>query len=351
MLFCYLTFSYIGCKKDTYEYNVLQPSRGDTTTLLGISSGERGDSARNTVYLDLSKEVRTNVLKSSWDLGLYCSNDEFRAIINHSTGATVVATDKTDMGSVTAADTISLVTNRTLDLGAVAGSINTIDPVVGTFATYLAGTAIAPVSATVAENKVYILNRGKSTNLADRAWVKFKITRITNGYQVSYGRIEAASNALSSRQVNKDASYNFKYVSFSSLTANVEPAKSLWDIAYGLSTYRSDETTPIAAPDFMQINFAAGVTAAQVMVTETKTFANYSLADAEGVTFSGNRDVIGVNWRDLSRSTTGGLSVYNDRFYLVKDGDGNIYKLSFAGGGSRGNPTVQYIRLSADINQ
>lgn len=335
-LFCSLAIAFPGCKKDTTYIDYLRPSKGDTTTLVGIYNLERADSAAYSVYLDLSKEVKTSVLRSAWDLGFYCSTDTFRVIINHALGATVLGLDKTDLNAVGVSDSSTHAAEMILN--ETSGNAATVDPVTGTRDTYLSGTKILEISATAALNKVYILNRGAAPGIKARQGLKFRIQRQGNGYTITYGTLSASS--YSTLTLNKDAAYNFKYLSFSSSTVSVEPAKKLWDLEFTATTYQSG-TTPVFRPDFMLINFVGGVTAAQVMVAD-KSYESFTASDISAVTFSGARDAIGTSWFNLTATTLGGYSILTDRFYLIKDALGNIYKLNFFGGGSRGKPIVAY---------
>jgi len=345
--FCLMLFTWLGCKKDTTTFNRLEPSRGDTVTLQGVAGRERADSAYHTVFLDFSKEVQSSKLRTSWDLGFYCGT-EFRVIINHAVGATLSRLTKTNLNDVTAADTIPLVSALNLDLDTV-GNLANVDPVDKNAADYLNGTVIQDIPQAAGSSVVLILNRGTASNFRNRSWIKMKITRSGNGYAVTWGNIADNNNLYSNFTINKDASYNFRYRSFTNGDVIYEPAKTLWDIAWGLSTYKTVNAagTSVAqpVPDFMMINFMNGVTAAEVMVTSATTFENFTEAQLTGITFSALRDAIGVNWRNLTRSTIGALSINTDRFYLVKDKENNIYKVSFAGGGSRGYPVVWYIRV------
>lgn len=343
-LLCYLSFSYLGCKKDKTVFNIIAPSAGDTTTLAGISNLETGDSARNSVFLDLSKNVQTTVARSSWDLGFYSGTAYWRAIINHSNGATITATDKTDLRAVTQADsTTALATS--MSLTDITGTASTVDPVTGIFGNYIGGTRIDTVYADATLNKVYILNRGQSLNFLNRAWLKFKITRSGNRYTVTYGPL--AQTEFNILEVTKDATYNFKYGSFSSTTVSVEPAKTLWDLQWGKSTCKDAAGTIVTTPDFVLINFANNVTAAKIPTGSdgASRFATFSKADMDNLnpTFSAERDAIGTSWFIKSTSRSG-LSINTNLFYLIKDAEGNIYKLNFAGG-SRGKPVLQYILI------
>jgi len=337
VLFCLLSII-SSCKDEEIIINTVKPSEGSTLTLSGLSGTEQGINARNSVFVDLSKDLQNSTLRTGWDLGFYCGSD-FRVIINHSTGATAIQLDKTSLSDVTMADVTGLASgSAALDLGTAA--ISTVDPVTGNFTNYIAGTVWKDVA--VSENRVFILNRGVAGNIDARDLMKVLVSRTTNGYQIQYGTIDAALPR--STTVIKDASYNFKFLSFESLaTLDVEPAKKLWDIEYTVSTYTNAAGLPVAAPDFVLINFANGVTAAEIIfgTDQTKDYASFTTANLSGITFSGNKDMIGVKWRTTAGSTGTTLNINTDRFYLIKDTEGNIYKLKF-NGGLRGKPEIQY---------
>ncbi|SEA80152.1 HmuY family protein [Pedobacter hartonius] len=359
----YIMFAWAGCKEDTTRFFPIMPSAGDTVALAGLYSRERPDSAWKSVFLDFSKEVQTGVLRSSWDLGFYCANDTFRVIINSSLGAAAAQTDKINLNNITETDTALLATSKKLVLTIDTGNATTVDPVQADKAAYLSGTVIKEISANSSANNVYIIKRGANTNLRFSKWIKVKINRTNNGYTVTYGNMNDNNNLYTTLTVTKDASYNWRYVSFSSRTSSYEPAKTSWDICWGSNTYVAMNadgtliTNPSGTvraqqqPDFVLINFMAGVTAYEVIPGNdvTKIYDNFTEADALAIpqaSWSAKRDAIGAKWRRLTTLDAGGsLDINIDRFYLVKDAKGNIYSVSFAGGGSRGNQIVRYKRL------
>jgi len=347
IVFSILIITFSSCKKENTIFNDILPYDGGTLTLSGIASTETGINAANSVFVDMSRNTQTSALRAAWDLGFYCSTTDFKVIINHSTVATIVQINKTDLSAVTSADIASLPNDsNTLIVGANA-AMTTVDPVAGDFSTYLTGLVINNVSANDAENKVYILNRGRGGNIANRAFLKMKINRRTNGYTVSYAPIDQAEP--SSFDVQKDASFNFKYLSFSSASVVVEPAKANWDFEWTLSTTKNAVTgLPVATPDFVQINFGGGVKAAEVIFGTdlTKNYDSFQDSDIESLTYLGTREVIGTNWRNAATSNASVLNINNDRFYVIQDPAGNYYKLRFSGGG-RGRPELVFKLLRA----
>jgi hypothetical protein len=319
-----------SCDKDD-KIVIPPPSDGKTETLSG---GAGGANAANAVYIDFSTDKQDSVARTAWDLGFYSGTD-FRVVINNTTAATAKAINKTDLAAVTVADTVGFAAS--LALGQGAGTFSIIDDVDGD----LTKTVIAAVSATEAENKVYILKPSNGMVAAARDWYKIRIIRNGSNYKLQYAKL--SETAVKTIDVTKDASYNFKYVSLETNGAvNVEPAKANWDIQWTLTTYKANPTLPYTYSDYVYINYLAGVQAAEVLTT-TATFDAYAEANIAATTFSSSKTVIGGNWRN----TQAPIGVKTDRFYVVKDGAGNVYKLRFisfhaSDGGVRGYPKIEY---------
>lgn len=340
-LLCIAT-AFTACKKDSDPIIEVLPSDGSTLTLKGLIGTEAGASAGNSVFVDFSADKQSSVAREAWDLGFYCGSD-FRVILNNTVGATAIATLKTDLATVTAADTTLLVTSGALALGQGLGSMTAIDPVDGNTATYLGNTVIAAVSATDADNKVYIVNRGAAGTATTRGWQKIRVLRSGTGYTLQYAKI--GETTFKTLTITKDAAYNFKAVSFVTGAVAVEPVKAEWDIEWSLATYKAGPTIPYTFSDLVLINFVGGVTAAEVL-TSTVSYADFKEANISAATFLDTREAIGSKWR-ITSSQTLPVGVLTDRFYLVKDASGNVYKLKFvsfipADGGVRGTPIIEY---------
>ena len=267
-LLCFAT-AFTACKKDSDPIIATPASTGSKITLNGLIGTETGSSAGNSVFVDFSADKQTSVARASWDLGFYSGTD-FKVILNNTVGATAIALNETDLTKVTEADTIALATAGALSLGQGAGGFSYIDPIEGDATAYLAGTVIKTISATDADNKVYIVNRGGATG-----WQKIRVIRAGANYTLQYAKI--SDKAFKSLTVTKDGAFNFKHVSFNTGAVEVEPAKANWDIEWTLATYKANQTTPYTFSDFVLINFVGGVTAAEVLVADSKvTFADFA---------------------------------------------------------------------------
>jgi len=328
------TFS-LACKKDADPIIVIPPSAGSQLQLNGLVASEAGSSAGNTVFVDLSTDKQTPVARSGWDLGFYDGSD-FRAIINNSTSATAKVLAKNDLTLVGDADTVGL---DKLALGFDAAAFDLIDNVLGD----LSKTVIPAVSVTDADNKVIVLNRGTGGGTPARDWYKLRVLRSGAGYKLQYAKL--AATTFSTFTIAKDANYNFSYVSLENGAVPVEPAKNLWDFKWSYSLYQTangPDMIPYAFSDLVTINSLAGVQAAEVL-TSTVSYDNYGMANVPTSTWLSTTDAIGGKWRSTQPAT----GVKTDRFYVVKDANGNYYKIKFlamgAGdGGTRGKPQFQY---------
>ncbi|RZL15185.1 MAG: hypothetical protein EOO89_14265, partial [Pedobacter sp.] len=221
---------FTACEKDEQTIIVPPPSDGSTLTLNGLAGAEAGASAGNSVFVDFSKDIQTSVERTGWDLGLYAGSD-FKVILNYTTGGSVVKINKTDINAVTAVD----FDPNALLVGGASGDFTLYDD--PTKANLLQSTAIAEISATEADNKVYILNRAANSVSPVSDLYKVRILRNgTSGYTVQYAKVNETT--FKTVAVQKDAAFNFQFVSLANNSATtVEPAKADWDIIWGFSIY------------------------------------------------------------------------------------------------------------------
>lgn len=313
-------------------------SDGTSIQLNGIAGTELGSSAANSVFLDLSSNIQTPVLRDSWDLGFY-NDADFRVVINATNGASVLEINKTDINAVSAKDVVL----DSLAVGQGMGKLSLVDDAKGD----LTKTAIKEISVTDADNKVYILNRkgGNATVLPADQIYKIRVLRKGTGYVLQYAKLnETTSKTI---DITKDTAYNFEYVSLEKgATVDVEPLKARWDLNWGYSMYYTNFGTgmiPYGFSDLVFTNKQAKVEAAEVL-TSTVTYDAFNENNIAAAKFSTDADAIGSKWRVTSGGPVG---VKTDRFYVIKDSAGNVYKLRFVSfhaedGGVRGKPKLEY---------
>ena len=251
----------------------------------------------NKVFIDLSANRQTAVNRNTWDLGFYTGADDYRVILNSSSAMMAKQINKNDLTQVTAADTVGFSTEVAFNQFAPATiSLPYIDYPNGD----LARTAIMATSATI--------------------------------------------------DIAKEEAYYFKYISFDNGAVSVEPARKKWDIAW---SYFSNVTNfgagevPYLFQDIILLN--RNVQVAKVM-TGTRTFADFGIGDIASQTFLTTQNAIAADWRSGGGPGTS-PAVRTDRYYIIKDGDNNYYKLRFTAltqNGERGYPAFEAVWLKRD---
>jgi hypothetical protein len=328
----------IGDKKEaTLTFGAIL-SNGGTQTL----EGKSGDVAyANSVYVDFSSNTQVAINRKNWDLGFYCG-DDFRVVLNPAFATTATASTKTDITAVTIEDANAAIDIAATPMSDDGLSINVIDSFDGA----LTGTVFAAVSATESENKVYFV--ASEDNKTSRGqWYKVKVTRNGTGYKVQYAKV--SETTIKTVEVSKNADNNFTFLSLTTGTVvSVEPAAKKWDIMWSYYV-GSTMGKPYFMQDMVITNNVGGAEAVEVL-TSTVTYDNFKAANLTGLEFSKARNVIANNWRVTANmgGATGAIGIKADRFYVVKDPNGNYYKLRFLrmglnnDGGERGRPVVEY---------
>ena len=334
---------------------------GNTTTQLNFNETASlgtalepqtgGATQPNQAYIDLSSTTLTTVPRVSWDLGFY-GGDEFRIVLNSSLKMAAKALNTTNIDEIATADS-------SMNIGQGQGNLTYIDSPDGD----IKATAIAAVSGNDEDNKVYLVNLGNgpsatqpatgsegSAGGAHRGWKKIRILKSGNDYKLQYADIAATTHKEVT--ISKNSAYNFTFFSFTTnAVADVEPQKNAWDINFTTFTNTVGGTTPYYFADFIVTNTKGGARSYEVL-TSAVSYENFAFANIDNSKFD-NEDQrnIGSNWRGTSVIGSDGIPVSafalkTDRFYIIKDPAGNIYKLKMTGGaseaGERGYPTFQY---------
>jgi hypothetical protein len=322
-------------------------SEGSTQTMNGKTDASN---YTNAVYADLSANSQTAVNRKSWNIG-FLSGADFKVILNPGYQTTAAPTAKTDINAVTLADAETVVN---LAHDALVTDPITI-PLADAWNGDLAKTTFATVSATESENKVYLLScEGSKTK---DLWFKVKVTRSGSGYRVQFARIGETS--IKTLEVPKNDAFNMTFVSLeNNAIVSVEPPKRNWDIEWGYSTNDSGLGTPYWTQDFILLNYLGGAEASEQASTggdvaanaaaALEAYNNYNEAKISTTTFVKTRDAIGAKWRLAAAPGVTNPGIRRDRFYVVKDPSGNVYKLKFVsygvptGDGERGKPVIEY---------
>lgn len=345
-----LVLCFASCDKTEIEDIKVPASSGSKMEVNGLIGSEQGSAAGNSVFIDFSKDNQGTLARAGWDLAFYCGND-FRVLINNTTAAMAKVTDKTDINAVSSADVAGV--NFVLDIANPSPeAFAMIDDIDGD----LSKTAIPAVSSTEAENKVIVIHRGTAGSVAERDLIKVRILRNASGsYTLQYAPIDATT--FNTIDITKDEEFNFKYWSFEQGEVAGEPRKSEWDIMWTMAIYKTPLGNDFVAyvfSDLVAINYLNGTMAVEkeyaTAAEATAAFEGYNKEMAAIDVFSNNRWTIGSRWRKTAAPGVTDPGVIKTRFYLVKDNQGNYYKLKFLtftseDGGTRGKPVLQYVLL------
>ncbi|WP_326982891.1 HmuY family protein [Chryseobacterium sp. MYb264] len=324
-----------------------------------------GPTQPNQVWIDLSdisivngkegpKETLTK--RTDWDMGFY-SGSSFKVIINSSVMMAA--------GKITGATNIDLV--KESDVAALKNQVQVasfnpanvayVDNVNGNFPTD--NTAIADVNAVDSENAIYLVNMGKdlytgsvpvgsiATGGDSRGWMKVQVVRSGDGYKVKYAELGATTHK--ELTIAKNAAYNFNFVSLkNNKEVFIQPEKNKWDISFTVFTNIIEGAGTYVYGDFVTTNIVGGAGSYEVKVAANvaaQTYKDFKKADVDASKFIYNdQRSIGPNWRNPVG--VNGLEVYGDRFYIIKDPEGNYFKLKFSRitdkDGVRGFPQFEY---------
>ena len=320
----------VSCSDDDDSKWITPPSTGATMTLQG---GAGAENAENSVYVDFSANEQVSVKRHSWHLAFNCGN-EFGVFLNSTAIGRAKEIVGIDVNDIISEDVLEpYVTALGMIMG---GEIKPSMDIVDTFDKAVSGTVIK-------EGKTYIYR----TEDAAFSYYKVKVTKKDNNtYTVSYALWD--SSEVKSADVKKDSKYNTIGLSLTDgKTVVIE--KEDWDIMWGRNTYKSPMAAgmPSAMADIVFINNKGGVKAAEVL-EEDIAYADYSEAMIATTTLLSDIDVISANWRATSSGMPPVIAVKKDRYYVVKDAAGNVYKLKFlaiggaSDGETRGYPKIQF---------
>ncbi|NJB71393.1 hypothetical protein GGR42_001855 [Saonia flava] len=328
----------------------LQISFAETAATAGSFAPEvGGPNEPNQVYVDLSSLTQSSANRASWDLGFH-SGDEYRVTLNGSIFMAAAKLEATDIDAVTPEDVAELqpqVAVGTFD----AANTAYVDGVTGEITT----TAIAEISETDEDNTVYLLNLGfevgtdtpdiGSVDISDdpRGWKKIRILRSGTDYVLQYADLDASEHTEVT--VSKNTGYHFSHFSFDTeKIVSVQPASDKWDMNFTVFTNEIPGFGSYGYSDFIATNSLSGVGAYQVEAA-TIAYADFTLSSVEEASFVTEARAIGSGWRNGGGPGTL-PSIKDDIYYVLKDADGNIYKIRFTAlvneSGERGYPEFEF---------
>jgi hypothetical protein len=327
--------AFTSCQKE--DEAVILPPPGDLTKV--IADIGAGPSYNEQVYVSLSKNMQVSRNIKDWDIAFEASPNGYRVYLN--TGKNMFACH-TGVSSFTDVDTVGKewhVDNAHLDDDSTA---------IGTW-----------YANNLSTNEVLVIDRGKifyNGASASQRFKKIKLESVnTTSYTFSYSDFN--SSVPVSFTLNKNADYSLMYFSFDGggHAVDIAPPKDEWDVVFTRYIYTFFEE-PVGSPFRYYLvtgglinrwNEVTGVKLVKDSIPGYISFEQVNAVSATSFTYTKNADVIGYDWKALDNSLN--FVVLPNRYYLVKDRSGFIYKMRFidfySTTGASGYITFQYQRL------
>lgn len=356
-ILAFASFIFASCSDDnnTNDPVIVKPVEGGT-----VAAKVGGPNQPNQVFVDLSANTQSIAKRDTWDLG-FSTGADFRVIINGSVKMAVKKLETTNIDEVQTQDNAVAVGTETI------ASWGYVDNPTGILTGNGAGigTAIAEISATATDNYVYLVNMGFEVGTStpstgsvaldgnSRGWKKIRITRDGNDYVVDYANL--ADTTHKTVKVSKKSDFNFTFLSLATgQEVSVQPTKKQWDLSFTSFTnyidYGQDQIT-YGFADFITTNILGGTkvymvqSTAATLASEFTAFTKANVEEGKFSTSTTDQRVIGDTWR-VGGGPSSQPSIKDERFYVVKDVDGNYFKVKFIAltndAGERGNPVFEY---------
>ncbi len=325
ILLCTSIF-FSGCFKE--EKPVPRPPKGDTE-VVQIPLTSNYD---KQFYFDLfTNQIIASNNNEAWDLAFDASENGYHIWLNSSKLMQAWNTGRKDFTAV----------------NSQAGAKWEWDYPDGDIQKNAIGEWGAFNNGNVVSNKhVYIIDRGvnKNENSFGRRKVVFESLE-NETYKVRFSRVDGGDEHIV--DIPKDSRYNRVYFSLDNggEVVKVEPEKNTYDLIFTRYThiFLEYDTLP-----YLVTGALLNISNVQAAKDSTLKFDEIELTDIDKFNFSSNRDAIGYDWKSFDINIEK-YDIIAGKFYVVKDQEGNYYKLRFldffSDTGERGFPKFEYQRL------
>lgn len=196
-------------------------------------------------------------------------------------------------------------------------------------------------------NEVYILGRLSANQYTQRKQIRFFYVD-NEIYRFHY--IDEETGIQDTVTITKNDSTAFVYYNFIGQNQlNPEPKKTQYDIVF--CTYYDLATLFGVTIPYLVRGVLLNTSGVQAVCDSVTTYDQVRYETLGQYEFSGQRDVIGYRWKDVSvdiNAGSAGYTVHRNMNYIVKTLEGNYYKmrfLSFSMDGESGFPQFEYTLL------
>lgn len=320
-----------ACEKA--EKPLVLPPAGAIDTL----SASMGVNYDNQVYVDFQTGTTKSVPYRSYDLAFEASADGFRIYLNTAKFMFVGNTGNTDMqGADSSGLTWRTETEHLYEDSTAFGEYRNI-----------AGSS---------KLETYVIDRGRTEHFGADRWRKLQVLEVTpTNYKIRYANYDNSN--VTDFIVPKDPDYSLVYFSFngSGSMVDVAPEKTDWDLVFTKYTY-TYYSEPVTSPyrhylvSGALLNKWAGCMNEQMRKDSSSNyvpFDAFTSNEIASVDFNDLAGKVGFSWKDYD--FTLGYIIIPDRYYLVKDSDGFVYKIRFYdfydSSGNKGTAEFEFKRL------
>jgi hypothetical protein len=208
-------------------------------------------------------------------------------------------------------------------------------------------TTLSPAGNTYTHN-VYLLGHYESGVFRNVKQVVFLSVDDTS-YRFSYK--EDVSGIPDTVTIIKNDTVNYVYYNFDTKQqVNIEPNKEIWDLAFGpyydLATLFSVTIPYPVGGSYINSGFTEAV------LDSVNSFESINMAMIPGYEFTGQRDIPGYDWKNVTVDATGGgtatYKVKDNYSYIFHTAEDHYYKLKFLSymhNGLSGYPQFEYLKL------
>lgn len=321
----------VSCEKE--ETPFVLPPPGELQSM----SASMGVSYNDQVYVDFKTGQQKVVPYRSYDLAFEASTEGYRIYLNTGKFMFVAHTGDTSMS---AADSSGKVwrteTEHLFDDSTAFGDYR--DP------------------SGMSTGVTYVIDRGRTEHFGSVRWRKFKVVEVTKSqYKIRFSNYN--NTGVVDFIIPKNPEYSLMYFTFDNGGAVVEvaPKKTDWDVVFTKYTY-TYQTEPLSSPfryylvTGALLNKWSGCSNEQYRKDSTAAYVPFETFDAShlsNVSFNSLAGKIGFSWKDYDFNL--GYVIIPDRYYLLKDTEGFVYKIRFYDfyddQGNKGTAKFEYKRI------
>ncbi len=311
----FIVLSFQACEKPEALYPAPVASKG-----LQIKSFAMGENYENQLFFNFGSQLLSSSAHGSWHIGFSSFGEKPHIIINGGLNAYVTVThfSTTNFASINNKDHIK-------------SAIWRFDDPSGSPDSLAFGPCYSeqlPSGEYSVKSGLFVMDLG--SNIPDSIrYVKIVLKSILGGaYHFQWGYLsDAAPRKLVQVKINPD--YNYSYYNFhqDAIVLNEPVPSKDWDIVF--TTYKD------AVPDNQGVIYpyvirGVLINPRNVTVAEVNgvNFNDISLAMAEQTPFTKILDEIGYDWKSYDQ-TAERYTIVPNKNYLIKNADGNIFKLRF----------------------